>query len=256
MPTVTREQVEAAIQSGAGLNFNGRDLRGVDLSGLTLNGADFSYAMLDSANLSGAKLERAILWAAHARQADLSAADLRGANLTAADLTSASLRGANLAGADLSGVTLRGADLRGADLSGANLRNLIRDGVITDNTTRWPPASQPDGGGGNQMATITLTQADSGTSIDVSPGDTIAISLAENPTTGYRWAIDDLDAQVVTLVSSSYATAGGGIGAGGTRTITLRAAQAGTAHPRLKLWREWEGDTSIIERFDMTIHVR
>src|SRR5260370_24543853 len=44
--------------------------------------------------------------------------------------------------------------------------------------------------GGNAMSTITLTQADKGKSITVHTGEEIVIMLPENPTTGYRWAID------------------------------------------------------------------
>jgi len=143
MPTVTRAQVEAAIQSGDMLNFNGHDLRGVNLSGLNLSGADFSYALLEGANLSGSTLEHAILWSAQVRQADLRAADLRSANLSVADLTGANLSQADLRGAELMGATLSAADLRGANLTDTNLRNLIHTSMIVDDTTRWPAGFQP-----------------------------------------------------------------------------------------------------------------
>jgi len=107
------------------------------------------------------------------------------------------------------------------------------------------------------MSAITLTEADNGKVIDVSQGDTITIQLPENPTTGFRWAVDKLDDQVVAMGQDDYAAAtGGGIGGGGTHRFTLKAARSGTAQLRLKLWREWEGDASIRNRFDVTIRVR
>jgi inhibitor of cysteine peptidase len=106
------------------------------------------------------------------------------------------------------------------------------------------------------MATATLTLADSGKSVEVRPGDTIAISLEENPTTGYRWAIDSLDQHSVTSMGDAHTPAGSGVGGGGTRIFTLQAVKTNTTEVRFKLWREWEGDKSIIQRFDATIHVR
>jgi inhibitor of cysteine peptidase len=108
-----------------------------------------------------------------------------------------------------------------------------------------------------QMSTVTLTQADNGRSVEVKPGTIIVIQLAENPTTGFRWAVDQIDEQIVPIVRVDYTTAaGGGIGGGGTRSFTLRAEHAGTMQLQLKLWRDWEGETSIVARFTVTIQVR
>jgi len=43
------------------------------------------------------------------------------------------------------------------------------------------------------MATITLTRAEHGKSVEAQVGDRIIVSLDENPTTGFRWAIDKSD---------------------------------------------------------------
>ena len=108
-----------------------------------------------------------------------------------------------------------------------------------------------------QMSTVTLTQADNGRSVEVRPGTTIVIQLAENPTTGFRWAVDQTDERTVTIVRVDYTTAaGGGIGGGGTRSFTLKAEHPGIMQLRLKLWRDWEGESSIVERFTVTIRVR
>ena len=106
------------------------------------------------------------------------------------------------------------------------------------------------------MSSISLTEADKDTAIDVAQGSEVVIRLAENPTTGYVWALDQTDDTVLPLQSSDFSpTPSAGVGAGGTRTFTFTAGQPGTAHVQLKLWREWQGDPSTIERYDVDIQV-
>ena len=107
------------------------------------------------------------------------------------------------------------------------------------------------------MATITLTGAKNGKSVKVQVGDLITVSLDENPTPGFRWAIDNSDEDVVTLLSSEYVAAPGSkVGGGGQRVVTFEARKAGISPIQLKLLRAWEGDSSIAERFDVTLRVR
>jgi inhibitor of cysteine peptidase len=106
------------------------------------------------------------------------------------------------------------------------------------------------------MSTITLTEADKGKTIDVQQGTEILIRLNENPTTGYSWAIDQSDDTVLPLQSSNFSSsASAAVGAGGARLFTFTAKQSGTVHLQLKRWREWLGDSSIIERYDVTIQI-
>ena len=107
------------------------------------------------------------------------------------------------------------------------------------------------------MPDITLTQADNGAALEITPGSRILLQLAENPTTGYVWAVDELDQQVLTVEDSSISLAPDPqVGGGGNRILTFRAVAPGAAHLRLKLWREWQGDTSVMNRFEAAIQVR
>ena len=107
------------------------------------------------------------------------------------------------------------------------------------------------------MSNITLTDADNGKTIQVQVGAEIMINLKENPTTGYRWAVDQADDKVLPLQSSNYAiTPGGGVGGGGIRTFTFIAKQPGTVHLQLKQWRDFVGNSSIINRYNVTIQVQ
>ncbi len=107
------------------------------------------------------------------------------------------------------------------------------------------------------MSTHTLTDADKGKTIQVHQGDEIVIQLKENPTTGYRWAIDKTDDKVLASQNPDFSpTPGTGIGGSGTRIFTFIAHQPGTVHLQLKLWRSWIGDSSITDRYDVTITVQ
>jgi inhibitor of cysteine peptidase len=116
---------------------------------------------------------------------------------------------------------------------------------------------QGAGTGRRHMTTITLTRSASGKTVETRAGDTIVVRLDENPSTGYKWAIETRHADVIALQSAEYARAhGSGVGGGGQRILTFKAKKAGFAALQLKLWRAWEGDTSIIERFTVTFHVQ
>ena len=106
------------------------------------------------------------------------------------------------------------------------------------------------------MKTIQLTQTDNGKRVQARVGDVIEIALSENPTTGYRWAVAATNAAVLTVKSSDFSSARDAkIGSGGMRKVIFVAAHAGDSPIELKLWREWLGDASIIERFEVQVHV-
>jgi inhibitor of cysteine peptidase len=116
------------------------------------------------------------------------------------------------------------------------------------------------------VATTTLTAADDGATVDVGPGDEVVVELAENATTGFRWHVERLDGPA-TLESDGYAPAGSPVrapgqapppsdavvGAGGTRQFRVRIDGPGTVELVLRLWREWAGDESVIERCRVTL---
>lgn len=105
---------------------------------------------------------------------------------------------------------------------------------------------------------LTLTQADNGKSITLQVNQTVVIALNENPTTGFQWAIDSSPDPLLLLTASQYLSPSqpGLIGGGGQRILTLQAHKAGTEKLQIKLWRAWEGDSSIIDRFAVTVEVQ
>ena len=114
-----------------------------------------------------------------------------------------------------------------------------------------------DKGSGMGRKEMTLTRGDNGKTIEVQAGDNVVVRLEENPTTGFVWAIDQDNDDILPLQNSDYTMApSAGIGGGGQRSLTFKAQKAGTVSLQLKLWREWEGDRSITERFFVTVQVR
>jgi inhibitor of cysteine peptidase len=104
------------------------------------------------------------------------------------------------------------------------------------------------------MAAYTLTSQENGHHLHLARGDTLRVVLRDISTTGYRWAIDALDEGVLGLVGTDL-TPAGAVGGGGERTFHFVANAPGQTALRLKLWREWEGDRSVIERFEVSVNV-
>lgn len=98
---------------------------------------------------------------------------------------------------------------------------------------------------------MTLSEQDNGRTVELGAGDVVTVRLKENPTTGYRWAIENAGA--LESIGDDFEGGGGAIGAGGTRVLQFRASRAGSHELRMKNWQEWEGDSSSTERFDVTI---
>lgn len=87
-------------------------------------------------------------------------------------------------------------------------------------------------------------------------GETFTITLQENATTGYRWAIDHFDADALeSLESQAKYPQEQRVGARGEATFSFRAKRAGSTDIALKYWRHWEGDKSIIQRYRAHVDV-
>jgi len=112
-------------------------------------------------------------------------------------------------------------------------------------------------GSGNPI--VALTQADNGKTIHVHTGDLVALSLYENGTTGYTWALKQPDATILALQSSMFNAPPHSnhlVGVGGTRVFTFLAKKSGTVHLQLKYWRSFVGDSSIAERYNVMVKVQ
>jgi predicted secreted protein len=101
---------------------------------------------------------------------------------------------------------------------------------------------------------IALDETAAGSTIDLTIGEEVQLSLGENPTTGFRWRLPPAGApDVVALVGDRFAP-GGRTGQGGVRVLRLRGARAGTARLALALGRSWQADAA--RAFALTLVVR
>jgi len=89
----------------------------------------------------------------------------------------------------------------------------------------------------------------------VKPGDAISLVLPSNPTSGYRWVSDDPDGDTMDVTSSGFQPSGPGVGTGGVETWTIHARAVGRARVSFRYWRPWAGESSVVERFAVTVAV-
>lgn len=101
-----------------------------------------------------------------------------------------------------------------------------------------------------------LTEADNGRTVDLKVGETIEVTLPENATTGYRWAVDRLDPGIVEAHESKPHYSSGQTGSAGEVTFSFKAGKAGSGDIQLKYWRHFEGDSSITQRFRVRLNAK
>lgn len=107
------------------------------------------------------------------------------------------------------------------------------------------------------VSQLIITQADRGKTFTVRRCNVILINLPETPTTGYEWAIDKIDSQMIELRSSEFSSPeNAGVGGGGVRIFIFKTKATGIARLQLKEWRPWEGDRSTIQRFNVTFQIK
>jgi len=95
----------------------------------------------------------------------------------------------------------------------------------------------------------------SGQQVSLRVGDTVEISLAENPTTGFRWDLQSKAEPACKLLKSSFEPAKVVPGRGGTHFWQFQAVQAGTGKIELEYRRPWEQDSPPSRVFTLSIHV-
>jgi inhibitor of cysteine peptidase len=106
------------------------------------------------------------------------------------------------------------------------------------------------------MSQILIDQEDNNKTFDAKLGDAIIITLKENPTTGYRWKLGQIDEEIILVEDSKYhIDPGSRIGGGGARTFTFRMRSPGKTKIHLTLKREWEKEKSPIDEFVVYIQV-
>jgi len=95
---------------------------------------------------------------------------------------------------------------------------------------------------------ISLTAADSGQRVEVRPGDMLRVTLAENPTTGYCWVVNEgVPPSLKPLADFFNPEARSGVGGGGWREFRWRAVPAAGGELTLRLLRPWDSGGAPLE---------
>jgi inhibitor of cysteine peptidase len=106
--------------------------------------------------------------------------------------------------------------------------------------------------------TYVLTMNDTGIDLEVTVGDTIEITLEGNPSTGYGWEVDTVDAAVLAPAGEPEFLSGADadlVGAPGMFTFTFDALAEGSTGLALVERRPWETEAAPLNEFAATITV-
>ncbi len=103
---------------------------------------------------------------------------------------------------------------------------------------------------------LDLTERDSGRSVAVVVGETISLTLAGNPTTGYTWELTGIDRTVLAPGPGPAFTADSSLtGAGGTFTFRFSGLAAGSTAVKLSYRRPWERELPPLRGVELTVTV-
>jgi len=106
---------------------------------------------------------------------------------------------------------------------------------------------------------VQLDETDDGGQVSLDAGQTLVVSLPSNPTTGYSWEVESIDAAVLSLAGDpEYVSEAEGdvVGAGGTETFRFDAEAPGTVQLTLIYHRPFEEGVDPIDTFSVTVEVR
>lgn len=114
------------------------------------------------------------------------------------------------------------------------------------------------GGCSSSPRTVTVGEAQNGQMVDLRLGDTLAVSLPANPSTGYSWEVVESPEPVLVPTGSWEFVHGRTdvVGAPGIGTLRLRAATPGAVALRLGYRRPWEDPQSATTTWQCDVSVK
>lgn len=105
-------------------------------------------------------------------------------------------------------------------------------------------------------AAITLTKQDDGKPIALKKGESLAISLASNATTGFEWTVDGIDNNFLRYDDKSYFGTGFAVGSGGIETLCFTAINTGKTSLSVIYHRPFETGKPPLETFKITVEIK
>ncbi|MFT4141211.1 MAG: protease inhibitor I42 family protein [Bacillus sp. (in: firmicutes)] len=104
---------------------------------------------------------------------------------------------------------------------------------------------------------IVITKEDSGKIIKIPRDHFFSVHLSEKLATGYHWTVVDLSNHI-SLVSENLSfntTKDISLGKSGIHSFQFKANIPGLIKMNFKQWRQWEGEKSIIDNFNVWLDV-
>ena len=113
--------------------------------------------------------------------------------------------------------------------------------------------------GCNSGTTVALDAGDNGKAIELAVGQTLAITLDSNPTTGYSWEAAGEHEELVQVGEPEYKQRNQDkqlVGAGGQETLRFEAKRVGQVRLELVYHRPWETDVQPAETFAVDVTIK
>jgi inhibitor of cysteine peptidase len=106
------------------------------------------------------------------------------------------------------------------------------------------------------VAEYIFGEKDNGALVQVRRGAKISIELNENPTTGYRWMISNIDEVFLVPEGDAFLPRNQKTpGAGGLHRFFFRAKGTGSTALTLINKRAWQSDDQVVDTFKLAIRV-
>ncbi|NLI79678.1 MAG: protease inhibitor I42 family protein [Candidatus Riflebacteria bacterium] len=93
-----------------------------------------------------------------------------------------------------------------------------------------------------------------GQSIQLFVGQTLSLSLSENPSTGYRWTVEEFQPKVLEQLDTVFKP-GSGVGSGGSKVFGFLAKRAGESTISLAYQRPWAETVAPAKTFKIQVTV-
>lgn len=108
----------------------------------------------------------------------------------------------------------------------------------------------------NMTKTVQLGKEQNGSQVKLKIGDELAISLHGNPTTGYMWEVDRVDAAILQQAApAEFHPQSELLGAPGVIILYFKAVHAGETSLELVYRRGWEKNTPPLDRYVIALTV-
>ena len=104
--------------------------------------------------------------------------------------------------------------------------------------------------------TVVLNKQDSGKQIDVKIGEVVQVELEAMGTAGYRWFVENLDQEILRLISEETKVLHPGrLGAPVLMVWKFQVINEGTTEIRMNHYRSWEGKAHSTDHFEVRIKI-